>query len=77
MDRSPPSDREPVGIPLITAPVLEVSSRKNPEFESLVQSENPTANQVVMDKPTDEQACVAQFEHCEEKAESDWLCYPK
>ena len=48
-----------------TAPVLEVEvpeKEPEPEFESLVQRlENPTANQVVMDKPTDEQACVAQL----------------
>ena len=85
-DQKPPPEvtqSEPVDGPAEeTAPVLEAEvpeKEPEPEFESLVQRlENPTANQIVMDKPTDEQACVAQFEHCEcYKAESDWLCYPK
>ncbi|MGC6509401.1 MAG: M15 family metallopeptidase [Myxococcota bacterium] len=64
-------------VPTMSAEVPQTESE--PEVVSLMyRLENPAVNHIVMEKPTDEQQCVAMYENCEcFKSDLEWLCYPK
>lgn len=62
----------------VSAPTVEPSVQPPPQEPSLKSRlVTPNLDEVVMDSLSNEQICVARFEHCEcFKSEANWLCFP-